>query len=420
MAGEAVDAKANAEWQQGPSLTIVIPALNEEDAIGGTIERCLAARESIKHTAGLGEITIVVVSDGSTDRTPQIAADYADVDLIVFEQNRGYGAAIKEGWGQFPSDYLAFLDADGTCDPDAFSELCRVAIDESADVVLGSRMGAGSKMPAIRRFGNRVFAILLGSLCGRRITDTASGMRVICRKALRHLYPLPDGLHFTPSMSARALLNDLRVIEVPMAYEERIGASKLHAFRDGVRFLKTIFTGVLSYQPERILRWPLLFCLLGIGLLGAYPVEFYLRNSMLEEWMIYRFVACQLLGSVALSLLLSIALLQRVAFFGPRRTTANRFWASIVAEVFSGWRLAAVGVGLAIAAVGFLWPGIVQYTTITRVSMHWSRLIAGAFSLFGAAQCVVFGLLFTVVDQWIDQTSERLRAQHETPVGRRE
>ncbi len=405
-----MDAKANADWQQGPSLTIVIPALNEEAAIGGTIERCLEARSTIQQEAGLGDISIVVVSDGSTDRTPEIAAEYVGVDLIVFETNRGYGAAIKEGWEQFPSDYLAFLDADGTCDPIAFSELCQTAIDEQAEVVLGSRMGTDSKMPAIRRFGNRVFAILLGFLCGKRITDTASGMRVVSRAALRHLYPLPNGLHFTPSMSARALLNDLRVIEIPMAYEERIGASKLHPFRDGIRFLKTIFTGVLSYQPERILRWPLLFCLLGIGLLGAYPTEFYVRNLRLEQWMIYRFVASQLLGSVALSLLLAIGLLQRVAFFGPRRTAANKFWASIVAEAFSGWRLAVVGSGLVVTAIGFLWPGIVQYALSGQVTMHWSRLIAGAFALLGAGQCVIFGLLFTVVSQWKNDIEYRTLA----------
>ena len=128
-----------------PSLTIVIPALNEEDAIGGTIVRCLAAREHIKSAAGLVAVEIIVVSDGSTDRTAEIAKSYEDVKVIVFEKNRGYGAAIKEGWRQGSGSLLGFLDADGTCDPNYFAEICQVTVEESADVVLGSRLGPESK-----------------------------------------------------------------------------------------------------------------------------------------------------------------------------------------------------------------------------------------------------------------------------------
>src|SRR5262245_45714081 len=76
------------------SLTIVIPALNEEEAIGGTISRCLAARERIMAAAGLAAAEVVVVSDGSTDRTAEIAQSFQEVKLIIFEKNRGYGAAI--------------------------------------------------------------------------------------------------------------------------------------------------------------------------------------------------------------------------------------------------------------------------------------------------------------------------------------
>ena len=125
--------------------------------------------------------------------------------MIVFEKNRGYGAAIKEGWRQGRGTLLGFIDADGTCDPVYFAEMCRAAIDEDADVVLGSGLGPDSRMPRIRRIGNQIFALLLGFLCGRHVTDTSSGMRIVQRRALRHLLPLPNGLRFTPAMSARAL-----------------------------------------------------------------------------------------------------------------------------------------------------------------------------------------------------------------------
>jgi glycosyltransferase involved in cell wall biosynthesis len=388
------------------SLTIVIPALNEEGAIGDTIARCLAARDHIQQRAGLMQIEIVVVSDGSTDRTAEIAQSYEDVKVIVFEQNRGYGAAIKEGWRQGGGSLLGFLDADGTCDPIHFAEMCRAAAAESADVVLGSRLGPKSKMPAIRRLGNRLFAFLLGLLCGRQVTDAASGMRVVRRESLKWLYPLPDGLHFAPAMSARALLNDLRLIEVPMPYEERIGRSKLHVLRDGVRFLQAIFSGALCYRPEKLLLATFMLCAVLLALLAAYPVEFYFQHRRLEEWMIYRFVVCYLLGSFGLMLLLATALTQRMAAFGPRRGSAGAFWPFVVAGVLRGRVLVALLVSLMVLAGLFLWPGIVQYGATGHVTLHWSRLLAGAFSLFAGLQTAVFALLLKVLAVWREQQSQ--------------
>jgi glycosyltransferase involved in cell wall biosynthesis len=388
------------------SLTIVIPALNEEDAIGGVIERCLAAREHIKESAGLAHVEIVVVSDGSTDRTAEIANSFEDVKVIVFEKNRGYGAAIKEGWRQGQGSLLGFLDADGTCDPLYFAEMCRVAVVESADVVLGARLGPESKMPAIRRFGNHLYAFLLGLLCGRQVTDVASGMRVVRREALQWLYPLPDGLHFAPSMSARALLNDLRLTEVSMQYEERIGRSKLHVLRDGVRFLKTIFSGVLCYRPEKLLLTMFMLCLVSLILFAAYPVEFYFQNRRLEEWMIYRFVVCYLLGSFGLMLLLATALMYQMAAFGPRRGSANAFWPFVVAGVMRGRALAVILVVFLVLAGVFLWPGIIEYGATGHVTLHWSRLLAGAFSLLSGLQTAVFALLLKVLSVWREQHTQ--------------
>ena len=92
-------------------LTIVIPALDEEEAIGSTIERCLAARAEIVERSPVDDVEIIVVSDGSTDRTVEIASTYDDIQLIVFPQNRGYGAAIKQGFETGTGNLVGFLDA---------------------------------------------------------------------------------------------------------------------------------------------------------------------------------------------------------------------------------------------------------------------------------------------------------------------
>jgi len=392
-------------------LTVVIPALNEEEAIGGTIQRCLDARDYICRVAGLEDVEIIVVSDGSTDRTPEIAKGYSGVQVVVFPENRGYGAAIKEGWRIGRGDLVGFLDADGTCDPRYFAEMSRLAVEESADVVLGSRLGPDSKMPKIRRLGNRIYAFLLGFLCGRHVTDTASGMRVVRRSALAHLYPLPDRLHFTPAMSARALLNNLRVLEIPMKYEDRIGHSKLSVLRDGVRFLQSIFAGVLCYRPEKLFLLAFTACCLLIGVMAAYPTEFYLQNRRLDEWMIYRFVACSVLGSIALLLLLATGLANRMAGLSTRRPEANMFWPSIIASCLQGPGLAVLLGGLSLATVVFWWPGIVEYVTSGSVYMHWSRLLAGAFSLMCVVQTSVFAVLLKVLEIWRVQREEAAREQ---------
>src|SRR5262249_21104711 len=122
-------------------LLIAIPALDEEQSIASTIERCLAARAAIEATGAVGAVAGTVVSDGSTHRTVEIASAFRDrVRLIVFETNRGYGAAIQQAWSESDAELLGFLDADGTCDPLFFADLCRTLVERDQDVVLGNRM----------------------------------------------------------------------------------------------------------------------------------------------------------------------------------------------------------------------------------------------------------------------------------------
>lgn len=113
--------------------------------------------------------------------------------------------------------------------------------------------GVQSEMPVTRRIGNTIFAGMISLLSRQRITDSASGMRVFRRETLEQLYPLPDGLNFTPIMSTRALHEDVRMTEVAIPYSERVGRSKLSVVRDGTRYVQTITWTALNYNPVRIL-----------------------------------------------------------------------------------------------------------------------------------------------------------------------
>ncbi|HEY3111772.1 MAG TPA: glycosyltransferase family 2 protein, partial [Chloroflexota bacterium] len=169
----------------------MIPAWNEEDGIAAIAERVWAVGPALREV-GIDDLELIVVDDGSRDRTAEVAAGFPFVRLLRHPVNRGYGAAIKTGFGQARGDLVAFLDADGTYPPENLPTLCRVAREDGADVVVGSRRsGAASQMPLVRRVGNFVWSSLISLIGNQRVADPASGMRVLQRSALDHLYPLP-------------------------------------------------------------------------------------------------------------------------------------------------------------------------------------------------------------------------------------
>ncbi len=401
-----------------PSLTIVIPALNEEEAIGQTISRCIESSKHICETARLRDIQVIIVSDGSTDRTAAIAQEFANgspqITAIIFEKNRGYGAAIKKGFSVGNGDFLAFLDADGTCDPKFFGDLCAAIQSEKADIALGARMGSNSRMPMVRRLGNRIFALLLGFLSGEAVTDTASGMRVLRREALAELYPLPDGLDFTPAMSARAVMQRLRLVELPMSYFERVGESKLRAIKDGFRFLRAIIDAVLFYHPSRLFTLCFTLCALTVLLLMITPAEFYFRNHYLEDWMIYRFVLCLLLGGVGFTLLCSAVIADALFCLTRKRRRWHGFSVQLLHDIFSKRVLLTFSVLITLGGILLVWPGIVEYFSTRHVTLHWSRVIVAAFAFLIATECVVTASLLRIIGLWEDFfASEQIAAAKE-------
>ena len=367
-------------------LLIAIPALNEEASIQQTIERCLQARKDIIHTSPVTHVEITVVSDGSTDRTVELASRFSDqVKLIVFPRNRGYGAAIKEAWAQSSADLLGFLDADGTCEPKFFSQLVNALEERGADVALGCRLNENSRMPWVRRVGNVMFAGMLTLLSSSRVRDTASGMRVVRRASLPELLPLPDGLHFTPAMSARAILSDtLRIVEIDMPYEEREGKSKLRPGRDGLRFTKAILDAALLYRPARPLAILGLAWLAAAVVLMVTPTVHYVRHRVVEEWMIYRFVVSHLAGTLAGLLLCASYLTGRMVDIALSRKSG-----SLLDWFFSRRTVWAAPAVLLVVGGLLVLPSFLELVRTGATYEHWSRFIAMSF-------CWVLGFVIAV------------------------
>ncbi len=356
-------------------LSIVIPAYNEEDSINEILKRCLDARAVLIKDAGLSGVEVILVDDGSSDKTREKAARWKDVKLIVHEKNKGYGAALMTGFRASSGDYLSFLDADGTCDPLAFKDLISALRRGNADMAVGARLHAGSEMPAIRTFGNRLYALLLRSLTGVRMTDTASGMRVFKRRLLPRLAPLPTGLHFTPAMTARVACMGASLVEHPIPYSERVGQSKLSVIHDGVRFLRVILGTVFAYFPMRVFGPLAAICFALAGGLGLMPVRFYLGGSGLEDWMIYRLLTVLTLA-VCGAIFAAIGLLAQKASNAALSRPASRLDHPVLRETAG-----VAGGALWLAGVGVNWPTVIEYASTGHITRHWGWVLVGALAV---------------------------------------
>ncbi len=386
-------------------LLIAIPALNEEESIEKIICRSLEARAYICENSPVTDVDITVVSDGSTDRTVEIASRYQDqIRLIVFPENKGYGAAIKEAWRQSDADVLGFLDADGTCDPQFFAPLCQCLAAEGADVVLGCRLNENSQMPLIRRVGNTIFAALLTVFSSNRVRDTASGMRVVRRSALPKLFPLPDGLHFTPAMSARSMLSDqLKITEIDMKYEERAGESKLRVIKDGMRFLKVILEAALLYRPARPLGLAAVLLTAFAAVLMLPPSIYYLQHRTLLSWMIYRFLISELCCTAACLLVSAGYLTDRIASIALSGEVrgSDRGWTT---KFFQGRWFWSVPALLTLVGLAFVISSIIERVVTGGTYAHWSHYVAMTF-------CMSIALILSatrVVDWCLNMVAARL------------
>lgn len=372
---------------KGKTLSVVIPAYNEEDAIEEILTKCLSARERICRETGLAGVEVIAVDDGSRDRTRELAGKFTEAKLVVHPVNKGYGQALMTGFKAASGDYLGFLDADGTCDPLAFIPLYKALVDRGADLSIGNRLHPGSKMPRIRTIGNKIYAQIISKLTGVPVSDTASGMRVFARHMLAKLEPLPTGLHFTPAMTARAACMGAKIAETPIPYADRQGESKLNVVSDGVRFLRVILGIVFAYYPLRIFGPAgLLFALVGLGY-GVHPVTYYLEHGRLEpDVMIYRLLTIVTLMACGLVCLTYGGLAQRVSAIanGKPAGVLSRHWLRELAII--------MGLAFALGGVVLNSKTIVEYAATGQITIHWIYVLTGGLAVILGTVLTCFGI----------------------------
>ena len=381
------------------TLSVIIPAYNEEDAIGPIVERVLAIGPALARSH-VDDLELIVVDDGSRDGTAAVVRRYPQVRLIQHRTNHGYGAALKTGFAHARGQWLGFLDADGTYPPEHFPALLDAAHQQQAGLVIGSRMaGSDSQMPFSRRVGNRFFAALVSLVGNYRISDSASGMRIVRRDLLARLYPLPDGLNLTPVMSTRAIHEGLKMVEVPIPYAERVGRSKLTIVGDGLRFLQSIVWTALSYNPVRLLGGLGVACVALAGLIGLALLVVRLRGvTELGTWGTLGVFAAQVLAVAGVSVFsLGATFNYLVSLFYREPVRQGLFGKPIFDPPLDrnfGWMglLALLG-GLLVGAVslgfGFAgWP----------VSKLWLYLLASAMLALVGVQLMISWVVMRVLE----------------------
>ncbi len=246
-------------------LSIILPCLNEEEAIGLCIDNIKNVIK--KHTL---DAEIIVVDNGSTDSSYNIAKE-KQVRLI-YEEKRGYGSTLLRGFKEAKGRYIFFADSDGSYD---FNEI-PIFINElkkGYDFVIGDRFKGKiekNAMSVLHRYvGNPLLSGILRLFFKTKIGDAHCGMRAITKTALEKMNLKTTGMELASEMVIKAIKKKLRIEEIPINYYKRLGKSKLKSFTDGWRHLRFM----LLYSPLFLFFIPGLTLLL-IGVLSMLWLYF--------------------------------------------------------------------------------------------------------------------------------------------------
>ncbi len=273
---------------EGMSLSVVIPAYNEEGAVRATVEEVRAALEPL----GI-PYEIIVVDDGSEDNT--LAEARAAGAIVDGNQvNTGYGASLKRGIKRSQHEYVAIIDADGTYPPHYLPEMLAMCRDQ--DMVVGDRGAAMKNVPLIRRPAKWVLNTFASFLAERKLNDLNSGLRVFRKSELVPFIPLlPQKFSFTTTITLCMSCNGKRMMYTPIEYGKRVGKSKIRPV-DFLNFIILVLRMTVLFNPLRVFI-PLGLVLMGVGAL-KFCYDIWMDN--LSETTIFAFLSALIIWSLGL------------------------------------------------------------------------------------------------------------------------
>jgi glycosyltransferase involved in cell wall biosynthesis len=215
--------------EERPTLTVIVPAYNEEDTIVRVVERVREVPFSLQ---------IIVVDDCSSDRTAELARALEGVELLRHERNQGKGAALRTGFAQARGRIVVVQDADLEYDPTDIPDLVRPILEGHADVVYGSRL-IGGRPQRVHLFwhkvGNKTLSLVTNVLYNTTLSDMETGYKAFTLEVLRAIEPLRESdFRIEPELTAKICRGGYRIYEVPISYYGRSYAEgKKITWRDG-------------------------------------------------------------------------------------------------------------------------------------------------------------------------------------------
>ena len=222
-------------------VSIVLPAKNESGAIGQTLAQIQQLQ--LAHE-------IIVVNDGSTDQTKQVA-ESAGAKVVTHPYSKGNGAAIKTGARAATGDIIVFMDADGQHDPQDITRLIE-KIEQGYDLVVGARQ-KGSQASIGRGIANALYNNLATYMTEQKVEDLTSGFRAVRAEKFREfLYLLPNGFSYPTTSTMAFFRAGYSVTYVPIHAAKRIGKSHIRPLKDGVRFFLIIFKIATLFSPLKM------------------------------------------------------------------------------------------------------------------------------------------------------------------------
>lgn len=296
-------------------LSLIIPAYNEEAAIGDIVKRAAIVLDNCAVSW-----EIIVVSDCSTDRTAEIAAA-AGARVIIHPTNKGYGNSLKSGISSAQFGEVAIIDADGSYPPEDLQLLIPFAA--KFDMVVGQRCGLHFSGGPFKRAGRWLQLFLVEFTTGTRVPDVNSGLRIFPRDiALNFFDTLCGGFSFTTSITLSMLMLDHTIKFVPVTYEARIGKSHVRYYRDTLRSLQIITHAILKYNPIKAFMTLSILPLAGMALSGILSLSALLfRHSAAAMFLGLVAVLCLLTALIifALGLVATTVFVEQRAHILPDR-----------------------------------------------------------------------------------------------------
>jgi glycosyltransferase involved in cell wall biosynthesis len=354
----------------GVRTTVVLPAYNEGAALPHVLTEL---GDYLDQT-----YEVLVVDDGSTDDTADVAERFERVRLVQHPSNRGKGVAIRTGIAEAQGENVVIMDADATYPVPAIKEMVDLLDDN--DLVRGIRESEPETMPVVNRFGNWLFNKLLTISHGLEGSDHLTGLYAIRRSEAVRLGTEARGFDIETEIGIKAKARGLREAEIPISYLPRVGEKKLSPWKDGLRILGRVIVLLLIYNPTATFIVPGLF-LMAVSITGAILLSNGPITTSYLGLNIHSFIVAALGVLAAFQLtIFGVA----AALYGVEAGKRPPWWLL---------RVISVRFRLAFAALGLLLM-VGSFAKLVQLTIHWAgnHIFTDTRALVLATSFLVLGL----------------------------